>query len=51
MGEKGVRVQNDSKRRVFRNLDEEGNFGIIVNFLINLGVIMIIWDETRKSHN
>ena len=36
--------------RVFRNLDEEGNFGIIVKNLINLGVTMIIWGETRKSH-
>ena len=42
MGEKGVRVQNDNKRRVFRNLDEEDNFGIIVKNLINLGVTMII---------
>ena len=50
VGEKGVRVQNDSKRRVFRNLEEEGNFGIIVKNLINLGVTMIIWGETRKSH-
>lgn len=49
MGEKGVRVQNDNKRRVFRNLDEERNFGIIVKFLINLSVTMIIWGETRKS--
>lgn len=41
---------SDNKRRVFRNLDEEGNFGIIVKNLINLGVTMIIWGETRKSH-
>jgi hypothetical protein len=31
-----------NKRRVFRNLDEEDNFGIIVKILINLGVTMII---------
>ena len=49
VGEKGVRVQNDNKRRVFRNLEEEGNFGIIVKILINLGATMIIWGETRKS--
>lgn len=51
VGEKGVRVQYDNKRRLFRNLDEEGNFGIIVKILINLGVTMIIWGETRKSLN
>ena len=51
VGEKGVRVQNDSKRRVFRNLDEEDDFGIIVKISINLGVTMIIWGETRKSLN
>jgi len=28
----GVRVQNDNERRVFTNLHEEGNFGIIVKF-------------------
>ena len=49
VGEKGVRFQNDSKRMVFRNLNEEGNFGIIVKNLINLGITMIIWGETRKS--
>ena len=31
-GGKGVKVQNDNERRVFRNLHEEGNFGIIVKF-------------------
>jgi len=31
-GWKGVRVQNDHKRWVFRNLHEEGKFGIIVKF-------------------
>jgi len=46
---KGVRVQNDNERKVFKNLHEEGNFGIIVKFLINLGVTRIIWGETRKS--
>jgi hypothetical protein len=50
VGEKGMKVQNDNKRRVFRNLDEEDNFGIIVKILINLGVTRIIWGETRKSH-
>jgi len=44
-----VRVQNDNERKVFKNLHEEGNFGIIVKFLINLGVTRIIWGETRKS--
>jgi len=31
-GWKGARVQNDNEIRVFRNLHEEGNFGIIVKF-------------------
>jgi len=29
-GWKGVRVQNDNKRNIFRNLGEEDNFCIIV---------------------
>jgi len=31
-GWKGMRVQNNNERRVFTNLHEEGNFGIIVKF-------------------
>ena len=31
-GWRGARVQNDHKRWVFRNLYEEGDFGIIVKF-------------------
>jgi hypothetical protein len=37
------------KERFLENLEEESNFGIIVKNLINLGVTMIIWGETRKS--
>jgi len=31
-GWNGVRVQNDNEIRVFRNLHEEGNVGIIIKF-------------------
>jgi hypothetical protein len=51
VGERGVKIQNDHAKMVFRNLHGEGNFGIILKFLSKFGCNWnYVWGETKKTH-